>query len=178
MCFAPEQVQNEYDAEPCAYFTLPTPEYTPATPYSKNEIANEDVVETSPVEVVEEESESLSNPYKDLIVTDAEKELLACMAYSEAGNQCFEGQVAVVQVALNRYMHDAFSGSISEILLAPNQFAVGNYYNPEQMEAVEAALSGDPALDLNTDVVFFSTGALTYGSYYKTIEDHVFRTYT
>ena len=28
MCFAPEQVQNEYDAEPCAYFTLPTPEYT------------------------------------------------------------------------------------------------------------------------------------------------------
>lgn len=86
MCFAPEQVQNEYDAEPCAYFTLPTPEYTPATPYSKNEIANEDVVETSPVEVVEEESESLSNPYKDLIVTDAEKELLACMAYSEAGN--------------------------------------------------------------------------------------------
>jgi len=178
MCFAPEQMQNEYDAEPCAYFTLPTPEYTPATPYSKNEIANEDVAETSPVEVVEEESESLSNPYKDLIVTDAEKELLACMAYSEAGNQCFEGQVAVVQVALNRYMHDAFSGSISEILLAPNQFAVGNYYNPEQMEAVEAALSGNPALDLNTDVVFFSTGALTYGSYYKTIEDHVFRTYT
>lgn len=108
MCFAPEQVQNEYDAEPCAYFTLPTPEYTPATPYSKNETANEDVVETFPVEVVEEESESLSNPYKDLIVTDAEKELLACMAYSEAGNQCFEGQVAVVQVALNRYMHDAF----------------------------------------------------------------------
>lgn len=84
----------------------------------------------------------------------------------------------MVQVALNRYMHDAFSGSISEILLAPNQFAVGNYYNLEQMEAVEAALSGNPALDLNTDVVFFSTGALTYGSYYKTIEDHVFRTYT
>ena len=66
----------------------------PCNPYSKNETANEDVVETFPVEVVEEESESLSNPYKDLIVTDAEKELLACMAYSEAGNQCFEGQVA------------------------------------------------------------------------------------
>lgn len=43
--------------------------------------------------------------------------------------------------------------------------------------AVDAALAGHPALDLNTDVVYFSTGSLTYGSYYKTIGDHVFRTY-
>lgn len=100
------------------------------------------------------------------------------MAYSEAGNQSFDGQVAVVQVALNRYMHEAYSGSISDILLAPYQFAVGSHYEPEQMEAVEAALAGYPALDLNTDVVYFSTGCLTYGSYYKTIGDHVFRTYT
>lgn len=28
----------------------------------------------------------------------------------------FEGQIAVVQVALNRYMHEAFDGSISDIL--------------------------------------------------------------
>lgn len=118
------------------------------------------------------------NPYAGLVVTDTEKTLLACMAYSESGNQPFDGQVAVVQVALNRYMHEAFSGSISDILLAPCQFVVGSYYEPTQMEAVEAALAGEPALDLNTDVVYFSTGSLTYGSYYKTIGDHVFRTYT
>ena len=41
------------------------------------------------------------------------------MAYSEAGNQSFDGQVAVVQVALNRYMHEAYSGSISDILFSP-----------------------------------------------------------
>ena len=117
------------------------------------------------------------NPYADLVVTDAEKELLACMVYSEACGEPFEGQVAVVQVALNRYMHEAFDGSISDILLAPNQFSVGNTYGDEQMKAVEAALAGDSALDLNTDVVFFSTGKLTYGSYYKTICCHVFRTY-
>lgn len=131
-----------------------------------------------PIEEEPAEPEEDPNPYAELSLTDTEKELLARMAYSEAGNQSFDGQVAVVQVALNRYMHEAYSGSISDILLAPYQFAVGSHYEPEQMEAVDAALAGHPALDLNTDVVYFSTGSLTYGSYYKTIGDHVFRTYT
>lgn len=134
----------------------------------------------TPILIEEEpaEPEADPNPYAELSLTDAEKELLARMAYSEAGNQSFDGQVAVVQVAFNRYIHEAYSGSISDILLAPYQFAVGSHYEPEQMEVVEAALAGYPALDLNTDVVYFSTGCLTYGSYYKTIGDHVFRTYT
>lgn len=131
-----------------------------------------------PIEEEPAEPEEAPNPYAELSLTDTEKELLARMAYSEAGNQIFDGQVAVVQVALNRYMHKAFSGSISDILFSPCQFVVGNYYGSEQMEAVDAALAGHPALDLNTDVVYFSTGSLTYGSYYKTIGDHVFRTYT
>lgn len=129
---------------------------------------------TPPIQSVPEEE--APNPYAELVITAAEKELLACMVYNEARGEPFEGQIAVVQVALNRYMHEAFDGSISDILLAPNQFSVGNTYG-EQMEAVEAALAGEPVLELNTDVVFFSTGKLTYGSYYKTIGGHVFRTY-
>ena len=69
------------------------------------------------------------------------------------------------------------TNAISDILFSPCQFVVGDYYGSVQMEAVDAALAGHPALDLNTDVVYFSTGSLTYGSYYKTIGDHVFRTY-
>lgn len=134
------------------------------------------IIMTPPPVISETPVEDL-NPYADLVVTDTEKELLACMVYNEARGEPFEGQVAVVLVALNRYIHEAFDGSISDILLAPNQFSVGNTYGDEQMKAVEAALAGDPALDLNTDVVFFSTGSLTYGSYYKTICCHVFRTY-
>ena len=130
---------------------------------------------TPPIQSVPEEE--APNPYAELVITAAEKELLACMVYNEARGEPFEGQIAVVQVALNRYMHEAFDGSISDILLAPNQFSVGNTYGEEQMEAVEAALAGEPVLELNTDVVFFSTGKLTYGSYYKTIGGHVFRTY-
>lgn len=130
---------------------------------------------TPPIQSVPEEE--APNPYAELVITAAEKELLACMVYNEARGEPFEGQIAVVQVALNRYMHEAFDGSISDILLAPNQFSVGNTYGEEQMEAVEAALAGEPVLELNTDVVFFSIGKLTYGSYYKTIGGHVFRTY-
>lgn len=130
---------------------------------------------TPPIQSVPEEE--APNPYAELVITAAEKELLACMVYNEARGEPFEGQIAVVQVALNHYMHEAFDGSISDILLAPNQFSVGNTYGEEQMEAVEAALAGEPVLELNTDVVFFSTGKLTYGSYYKTIGGHVFRTY-
>ena len=130
---------------------------------------------TPPIQSVPEEE--APNPYAELVITAAEKELLACMVYNEARGEPFEGQIAVVQVALNRYMHEAFDGSISDILLAPNQFSVGNTYGEEQMETVEAALAGEPVLELNTDVVFFSTGKLTYGSYYKTIGGHVFRTY-
>lgn len=165
-------VQPQSEAESCAY-TLP-PITLPDTPVASSPIA---ITEEATLPEATEEV-STPNPYADLVFTDTEKELLACMAYSEAGNQSFEGQVAVVQVALNRYLHEAFSGTISEILLAPNQFAVGNYFGAEQMEAVESALAGNPVLDLNTDVVFFSTGVLTYGSYYKTIGDHVFRTYS
>ena len=153
---------SECNKELCVYSAPPQVSPTP-TPIS---------IEEEPAE-----PEADLNPYAELSPTDTEKELLACMAYSEAGNQSFDGQVAVVQVALNRYMHEAYSGSISDILFSPCQFVVGDYYGSVQMEAVDAALAGHPALDLNTDVVYFSTGSLTYGSYYKTIGDHVFRTY-
>lgn len=158
----------------CSYVEEVSPPYPVAVQAAEAEL--------SPVEAAAEQDivpePEANNPYAGLSLTSDEKQLLARMAYSEAGNQSFDGQVAVVQVALNRYLHDAFHGSIQDILLAPYQFAVGKHYNQQQIDAVNAALSGHDALNLNTDVVFFSTGKLKYGSYYKTIGDHVFRTYT
>lgn len=140
MLFVPnkedETPQVPIEKELCVYSAPPQVSPTP-TPIS---------IEEEPAE-----PEADLNPYAELSPTDTEKELLACMAYSE--------------------------GSISDILFSPCQFVVGDYYGSVQMEAVDAALAGHPALDLNTDVVYFSTGSLTYGSYYKTIGDHVFRTY-
>lgn len=125
-----------------------------------------------------EASTEPDNPYKELKLTQDEKKLLARMVYSEARGEPFEGQVAVAQVALNRYLHESFNGSISDIISEPGQFTVGKRYGDSQMAAVETALSGAPVLDLNTDVVFFSTGGLKCGTYYRTIENHVFRTYS
>lgn len=135
--------------------------------------------DTTIEETVEPAEPESINPYKDLVLTEQEKELLACMAYSEANNQEFEGQVAVILVALNRYLSDEkdFQGSLTDILLAKDQFVVGKTFTDTQMQAVEAALAGSDVLDLNTDVTFFSTGKLKYGSYFKTIGGHVFRTY-
>lgn len=165
---AQKPAQKQTESEPCA---TPLVSQTPAPTVS--EAPRVIFVLDEPEEIEED-----PNPYADLVLTQAEKELLARMVYNEARGEPFEGQIAVVQVALNRYMHEAFHGSISDILLAPYQFSVGSTYGEEQMKAVEAALAGEPVLDLNTDVVFFSTGSLTYGSYYKTIGGHVFRTYS
>lgn len=118
------------------------------------------------------------NPYEGITLTEAEKVKLAKMAFGEARGEPFEGQTAVVLVALNRCLHPSFPDSISEVLAEANQFSLGDTYTKTQMDAVEAALSGSSTLDLNTDVVFFSTGSLTCGSYYKTIGGHVFRTYS
>ena len=135
MLFVPnkeeETPQVPIEKELCVYSAPPQVSPTP-TPIS---------IEEEPAE-----PEADLNPYAELSPTDTEKELLACMAYSEAGNQSFDGQVAVVQVALNRYMHEAYSGSISDILFSPCQFVVGDYYGSVQMEAVDAALAGHPDL--------------------------------
>lgn len=117
------------------------------------------------------------SPYSGLTVTEQEKALLAGTIYNEARAEPFDGQVAVALVALNRCLHEAFPDTLQEVLCAPYQFAEGTYYTQDQMDAVEAALAGSDALDGRTDVVFFSTGCLRYGSSYKWICCHEFRTY-
>ena len=117
----------------------------------------------------------LVNPYSTIVLTDEEYTLLAGTAYNEARGEPYAGQVAVVEVILNRYLHPDFKGTIKDIVTAPNQFAYGNKYTDTQMQAVKDALNGYGALDFNIDVIWFSTGGLTYGSLYKTICCHEFR---
>lgn len=115
--------------------------------------------------------------YDKLQVSFSDKELLAGTVCNEAGSEPFDGQVAVVQVALNRCLHPAFPDTVREVLCAPYQFVEGTVYTQAHMDAVEAALSGYDVLDGRTDVVFFSTGCLRYGVPYKWICCHEFRTY-
>lgn len=48
--------------------------------------------------------------------------LLGRVIYSEAGNQCLEGKIAVGNVVMNRYKSASFPNNILDIVYADNQF--------------------------------------------------------
>lgn len=159
------------------------PEEPPPLPRTNESMRSKHVAfpeAAAPEPAPEPESGSEPEPacvYDAIPVSFADKELLAGTVKNEAGDEPFDGQVAVVQVALNRCLHPAFPSTVQEVLCSPWQFVEGTVYEARHMDAVEAALSGYDALDGRTDVVFFSTGCLQYGVPYKWICCHEFRTY-
>lgn len=119
-----------------------------------------------------------TSPYASLNLNEEDIILAAQVVWAEARGEEYRGQVAVAEVIFNRVLHPSIPGdTVREVVLAPNQFAVGETYTEQQVQAVLDAINGYGALDGNTDVVYFSTGDLRYGSYYTTIGGHVFRTY-
>lgn len=108
----------------------------------------------------------------------AEKELLAALIFCEAGNQPYEGQVAVGAVVMNRVKSESYPDTISEVIYQSGQFtpamtgwldsvlASGGYTN-SAVQAAEDALSGSNPVN---DCLYFSTG----GGGYQ-IGDHFFR---
>lgn len=91
--------------------------------------------------------------YYDISYED--KVLMAKTVWVESGTECFEGQVAVAAVILNRFYSDIpyfDKESIESVITQPYQFADGSNVSmetleahPSCMEAVEAACKGwDP----------------------------------
>ena len=158
----------------------------------QNEIQTE-AVESNTVESPIEKTDQVGmecalttfeSPYADIALTEHEATLMARVVWAEARGETYDGQVAIAQVILNRYLKD-YGNSITDICCARNQFAVGHTYTEKQLQAVWDALSGYDALSVysqsnqnSTEVVYFSTGCLRYGSYFCTIGGHVFRTYS
>lgn len=82
-----------------------------------------------------------------------DKELLASIIFCEAGNQSFEGQVAVGAVILNRIASGAYPNTIEEVIYQPGQFGPAGSgwldqirstgsYSSSAIQAAEAALAG------------------------------------
>ena len=65
------------------------------------------------------------NPYGIVInsLSEQDKELICRVAYLEAGNQCLEGQRAVIEVILNRVCGAKWPNTVTEVLSAPRQFS-------------------------------------------------------
>lgn len=110
-------------------------------------------------------------------VYEEDKELLAALIFCEAGNQPYEGQVAVGAVVMNRVNSSVYPNSISDVIYQSGQFSpamsgwldsvrASSGYTDSAMQAAEDALAGSNPVG---DCLYFSTGG--YG---MQIGDHFF----
>ena len=107
----------------------------------------------------------------------AEKELLASLIFCEAGNQPYEGQVAVGAVVMNRINSSSYPDTMEEVIYQSGQFSpamsgwldrvrANQGYTEVAMQAAEDALAGSNPIG---DCLYFSVGG--YGT---RIGDHLF----
>lgn len=124
-----------------------------------------------------EEAERIAREQAAAAAQQEEKELLASLIFCEAGNQPYEGQVAVGAVVLNRVNSGSYPNSISEVIYQSGQFTpamtgwldrvrANNGYTDSAMQAAEDALAGSNPVG---DCLYFSVGG--YG---MRIGDHLF----
>lgn len=116
--------------------------------------------------------------------TTDEAYLLASLVYCEAGNQSYEGQLAVANIVLNRVKSSLFPNSISEVIYQSGQF--GPVYNgsldrtlsngPSSacVQAANDALAGNNNIG---SLLFFNNVAPSGAVSVTTIGDIVFYTY-
>lgn len=105
--------------------------------------------------------------------------LLGALIQSEAGNQCYDGKLAVGAVVLNRVKNPRYPNSIREVIYAPGQFGpasngsletvLANGVNEECMQAAREALEGATTVGAATS--FHRAGSQDTG---VVIGDHVF----
>lgn len=108
----------------------------------------------------------------------SEQELLAALIFCEAGNQPYEGQVAVGAVVMNRVRSGSFPDTITDVIYQSGQFTpamtgwldsvlASDGYTDSAMQAAADALAGSNPVG---DCLYFSTG----GGGYQ-LGDHFFR---
>lgn len=124
--------------------------------------------------------------YAALEVSEDDVYTLACLVYHEARGESFEGQVAVIEVVLNRMLSPHFPDTVEEVVFQKYgdvwQFSPAPYLwtaepSETQYAAVETALySMENVLPVET--VFFSGApynehivAIIGGHYFCTIEE-------
>ena len=100
---APEPVAERTSALSAERQTLTY--IAPARPEAAEETPEELTVEPEP-----------ENRYAELHFSDEDVYILACLVYHEARGESFEGQVAVVEVVLNRMLSEYFPDTVEEVV--------------------------------------------------------------
>lgn len=119
--------------------------------------------------------------YINIEMTPEEWDELAAVVFLESGNQCAEGQQAVVEVVFNRVLHSDFPDTVHDVLHEGESSSVPQFSTvylidtavpmQAQYDAINGALYGDTILD--ADVVFFSRDGEN-DRVWGQIGDHVF----
>jgi len=128
----------------------------------------------------------LVSRYADLEISEDDRYTLACLVYHEARGEPFEGQVAVIEVVLNRMLSPLFPDTVEEVVFQKYggvwQFSPAPYIwtaepSETQYEAVETAISSTENV-LPVETVFFSGApyndnivAIIGGHYFCAIEE-------
>lgn len=87
---------------------------------------------------IEEVQNNSFNSYGAIVnsLTEQDKELICRIAYLEAGNQCLEGQRAVIEVILNRIIRPEWPNTVEGVLSAPHQFSTWKNKNNVSVEQI------------------------------------------
>lgn len=103
--------------------------------------------------------------YAGVEISEEDAYTLACLVYHEARGESLEGQIAVVEVVLNRCISDEFPDTVEEVVFQKYgdvwQFSPAPYIwtaepGEEQYEAVETAITETEYI-LTAETVYFST---------------------
>ncbi len=160
----------------------------------KKAVSKEEEAELLRLQAEERAKQETAIKYRDEVDhTDDELKLLACLVHSEAGNQSYEGRLAVANVVLNRIKSSKYPNTIKAVIYQPGQFTVadsgslakqlanyGNYNSNSQklsVKAAKAALAG--ANNIGSRLYFHSYKSAKKKGYDKKsnavkIEDHLF----
>ena len=142
-------------------------------------------------EIRKKQEEAIKNSGSSTIVVrepynlnDEDIKIIASVVYGEAGNQSYEGKLAVANIILNRLDNGYWGSTISDVVYSPYQFcaveghwfsdAMANGPNEDCMKAAEDAVSG--LNNIGSYLSFRTTAIAEYDSYssYIIIGDHVF----
>lgn len=95
--------------------------------------------------------------FKEVALTDEERELLIGIAQAEAGNQGAEGMALVMMTVLNRTKDAAFPHSVRDVIFQKGQFSAAKNIGKQELtqEAYEALRMVEAGWDESHGALYF-----------------------
>lgn len=126
----------------------------------RDTVSTDVVEEDDPIEILE-----TPMPATDTRPT-GEAELLAKLIYHEAGNQPYDGRVAVAEVVVNRVNSPIFPNNVHDVIYQSGQFqgvgaVSGSPVTEENLGIASRVIAGEERVFYNPEVLYFRNPMIT-----------------